>query len=261
MWILVTMSKKCLNLFLRASLFIAFPQSIFGIYDQNFQIGVNYTYVTLKPHDHTTFHSSLGGMQALYEYRPLNRFYGGAKLTWRQGKPKGSTGTRSLLYFDAQERLGYTFAPENGDWALTLFSGFCFRYLGQHLTPKSGSSLRFKYNEFYVPVGMLTTYEANSWLSVGLNFMWMPQVFSSVSIVPLKGARWVTTNTLGNFYAEMPLNFAVTEDKRFLITFNPFYERWKDGPTTAKSSNGTHLGLPGNTYNFYGAELNFGYCF
>jgi hypothetical protein len=108
---------------------------------------------------------------------------------------------------------------------------------------------------------MLTSYEANSWITVGLNFIWMPQVFSSVTIVPLKGARWVTINTLSNVYAEIPLTFAVTEDKRFLITFNPFYEFWKDGHTTAKLSNGTHLGLPGNIYNFYGAELNFGYCF
>jgi hypothetical protein len=42
---------------------------------------------------------------------------------------------------------------------------------------------------------------------------------------------------------------------------NPFYEHWQDGHTTAKLSNGTPLGLPGNTYNFYGIELNFSFCF
>jgi hypothetical protein len=89
----------------------------------------------------------------------------------------------------------------------------------------------------------------------------MSQVYPTVSIVPLKGARWDLTNKLNNYYVSTPFTFSLSENKRFQIIFNPFYEHWQDGPTTAKLSNGTPLGLPGNTYNFYGADLNFAFSF
>jgi hypothetical protein len=230
-------------------------------HDSRLQIGGSYSYVTIKPHDHRTFKGNLGGAQISYEFRPLNRFYGGGKFTVREGKTHGAQGIRTLEYYDVHERLGYTYAPESEDWFITLFSGFGYRHLEQKLKPKAGSTVRFNYNEFYIPVGILTNYDVLSWFSIGLNYIWMPQVFSSVTIVPLKGARWKTSNKMSNSYLEMPLTFDVTADKRFQITFSPFYERWHDGHTTAKLSTGTPLGLPGNTYNFYGAELNFGYCF
>ncbi len=229
--------------------------------DSRLQIGGNYTYVTLQPHDHRTFHGSLGGMQATYEYRPTNNFYGGGKFTWRQGKTDGAVGERTLLYIDAHERLGYTYAPEKKDWFVTFFSGFGYRYLGQKLTPDVGQSLRFRYNHFYIPVGLLTNYDIGSCFSIGLNYTWMPQIFPTVTIYPLKGARWILKKTVSNFYAELPLTFNLTNNKRYQLIINPFYEHWQDGRTTAKLSNGTPLGIPGNTYNFYGVELNFAFCF
>lgn len=220
------------------------------------KVGGNYTHVNLKPHGNPSFRGNLGGAQGLYEYRSANCFYGAAKLDWKEGRTHGD-GKRSLLYIDVQERLGYTFG--SSDWLLTLFSGFGYRHLG-HKLEKHGS-LRLRYNEFYFPVGLITDYNVNSWFAVGLGFTWMPQVFPTVTISPLKGARWKLTNTLDNFSVEFPFDFTLTENKRFHLIFSPFYEHWQDGHTTAKSSTGEKLGLRGNSYNFWGALLNFGYYF
>lgn len=229
--------------------------------DSRLQIGGNYTWVSIHPHEHTTFEGNLGGAQGMYEYRPMDRFYGGAKVTWRQGDTHGDAGKRSLLYIDAQERLGYTFSMCHNDFSLTLYSGLGYKHLGQKFDPKEGSSIKFRYNEFYIPVGMLTDYAANSWLSIGLGLTWMPQVYPTVSIVPLKGARWTLKSQLTNFYVEMPITFTLTSNQRFALIINPFYEYWKDGRSTAKTPSGIALDLPGNTYNFGGVELNFAYSF
>ncbi len=225
------------------------------------QIGANYTYLNFRPHGHHSFNGSLGGLQALYEYRPANRFYGGAQFAWREGSLHGSGEKRSFLYFDVQERFGYTFAFEKNDLLLTLFSGFAYRYSGQTLYPRRGRSLKFGYNEFYFPVGLMGGYDINSWVCIGLDFTWMPQVYPTVSIVPLKGARWVITDRLDNFYVAVPFTFTLMKDERFLLTVKPSYQRWEDGHSTARLPNGTSLGLPGNSYNFYGADVNFAYCF
>lgn len=197
----------------------------------------------------------------MYEYRPADRIYGALKGVWKEGHTHGGDGKRSILYFDAQERIGYTVAASKMAWRLTLFSGFGYRFIRHKLEPKVGSSVRFNYNEFYFPVGFLTNYDVNSWFAFGVDFTWMPQIFPTVTIVPLKGARWVLTRELGNYYVEVPFTFTVTKSKSFQIIVNPFYERWQDGHTTAKLPSGIALGLPGNTYNFYGAELNLAFNF
>ena len=225
------------------------------------QVGPNYTHVSLHPHGHTTFKGNLGGLQGMYEYHPLDRFYGAAKLTWKEGETYGHAGKRSLIYVDAQERLGYTLGFHQGDWALTLYSGFGYRYYGQRFKPKEGSSLKFRYNEIYIPVGAIVDYAVNTWFAIGVGAAWLPQIYPTVKIVPLKGARWIIRDKLANFAVELPMTFTFTHNKRCALIFKPFYEYWRDGHTTAKTPSGVRLGIPGNTYNFGGAELNFAYSF
>lgn len=225
------------------------------------QIGGTYAYLNLKPQSHPAFHGNLGGVEALYEYRPLDAFYGGVKFNWRQGHTHGTEGTRSIHYYDVQERLGYTVACSTKNWLLTLFSGFGYHYTGQKLTAPDNSSVHFGYNEFYVPVGLMTSYQIVSCFSLGLDFTWMPEVFPTVEIIPLKGTNWALSYILSNFYVALPFTFTLTKDKCCLFTFKPFYELWKDGHSTAVLSTGTPLGLPGNTYNYYGADVSFGFAF
>ncbi len=230
-------------------------------YPSRLEIGADYTYVNFTPFGNPSFRGNLGGAQGIYEYRPRNHFYGAAKLSWKQGDTHGGAGKRSLLYIDAQERVGYTFGFHYMDSMLTLFSGFGYRYIAQKLSSTTGSSLRFRYNEFYVPVGLLTNHTVSSWFAFGVGLTWMPQVFPTVKIIPLRGAYWSLRDTLNNFFVEVPLDFNLNKSGRFHLIINPFYEHWKDGHSTAKTSSGIPLGIPSNTYNFWGVNVNFGYCF
>ena len=225
------------------------------------QFGVNYSHVNITIPDQSSFEGDLGGIQASYEYRPWDSIYGGLRVAWREGNTENSSASRYLVYVDVQERLGYSFTLPCMDWALTIFSGFGYRYLGHKLEQSGESPINFEYNEFYIPVGFLSEYFLNSWLSIGLNFTWMPQVFPTVEIAPLKGARWIIKNSISNVLVEVPLIFFITQDQCYSLILKPFYEHWKDGHSTAKTSTGNALGLPSNTYNFWGAELNFAFLF
>ena len=225
------------------------------------QIGGSYTRANIKIDGQQSFNGNLGGIQGSYEYKPWNGFYGGLRVAWKQGKTKNSFADRKLVYVDAQERIGYTYASCCNDWSVTFFSGFGYRYLDHKLKQFEESSIKFEYNEFYIPVGFLSEYFFCSCWSLGLNFSWMPQVYPTVKITPLKGARWILKNTLGNVLVELPLTYFFTEDKCYSLVLKPFYERWEDGRSTAKTSNGQKLGLPKNSYNFWGAELNVAFSF
>lgn len=225
------------------------------------QIGGSYTHANIKIDGQPSFHGDLGGLQASYEYKSWKGFYGGMKAAWKQGETKNSIAHRKLMYVDVQERIGYTYASCCNDWSLTFFSGLGYSYLHHTLKQPEESSVKFEYNEFYIPVGFLSEYLFCPCWSLGLNAIWMPQVYPTVQITPLKGARWVLKNTIGNVVVEMPLTYCLTQDKRYSLIFKPFYERWEDGQSTAKTSNGQELGLPKNSYNFWGAELNFAFSF
>ena len=230
-------------------------------YPSRLQFGINTTHASIKIQGQPLFHGNLGGLQGSYEYRPWNHFYAGLELAWKEGKTKGHHQSRYLVYANAQERLGYTFASPEKVWLLTLFSGLGYRHLSHRLKQSEALILKFYYNELYIPVGFLSDYFFKPWLSMGLHLTWMPQVYPTVKIVPLKGTRWIIKNTLSNILIEFPLTFFLTESQHYALMFKPFYEHWQDGRSTAKMSNGVPLGLPGNTYNFWGAELNFIYSF
>lgn len=238
-------------------------------------IGGNYTRVNFKPHGEPSFNGNLGGAHAQYEYRPPNDFYAGIEFDWRQGSMSGSAGKRNLLDLNTTEKFGYTWVKNC--YLFTLYSGFGFRFLGHHLHPSSFSStfsgsffppflssthsLRLNYFEFYFPLGFESKYSWNSWFTVGLNFEWMAQAFTTVYINPLKGAYWNLEQKFGNFLVELPFIFNLSKCNNWQVVLSPFYERWEDGHSTAKTSGGTPLGLPGNTYNFYGIDINLVYAF
>jgi len=224
-------------------------------------VGGNYTHINLNPDGESSFHGNLGGLQGSYIYRPVNNLYAGVTLNWSQGNMTGISGSRFLLYIDTQERIGYTFASEEKKWLMTIFSGLGYRHMGHHVKPSTGEALRYGYNEIYVPVGLLSSYACSSWFSWGIGLTWMPQVFPTVSISTKKDSNWSLSYKLANFYVELPMTFAVTKKRNFLITFNPFYQKWNDGYTTATPLLGLSSTLTSNNYNFWGADLNLGYAF
>jgi hypothetical protein len=223
------------------------------------QIGASYTRANIMVDGQSSFDGNLGGVQGIYEYKACNGFYGGVRAALKEGKTEKSHADRKLAYADVQGRVGYTYAPYCTDWTVTFFSGFGYRYL-KHRLRQSHEHIQFKYNEFYVPVGFLTEYFFNACWSFGFNCVWMPQVFPTVEIVPLKGAHWDLKNTIGNVLVELPLTYFFQGNSCYSLILKPFYERWNDGKSTAKF-NGQKLGLPKNSYNFWGVEFNFAFAF
>lgn len=238
-------------------------------------IGGNYSRVDFKPKGNPSFDGNLGGLQARYEYRPPDDIYAALEFKWRQGKMTGSAGKRDLLDLSGEERIGYTCL--GCQYLLTLYTGFGFRFLGHHLHSFSSAatfngsyfppfvsslnSLRFNYFEFYFPLGFISMYNWNSCFSLGLNFEWMAQAFTTVHISSLGGAYWKIKQKFLNFHVELPFIFSLTDCNDWQIVLSPFYQHWQDGPSTAKTSNGTPLGLPKNNYSFYGIDVNLVYAF
>ncbi|MBP9840940.1 MAG: hypothetical protein KBC64_00765 [Simkaniaceae bacterium] len=233
---------------------------LIDLFFSHLQVGASYTRVKMMPHGNSVFNGDLGGLQGLYEFRTADRIYGGLKLAWRQGPMTGSEGKRTMIDGDIQERIGYTFGCSSHRSKLSLYTGFGFRYLRENYMPKTGDSVKFKYQEFYVPVGFLYDYQFSRMFDLGLNFTWMPQVYPTVTIVPLKGCRWIITDTIANFLVEVPFTFT-SKSRRVSLIFKPFFQYWQDGHTTAETATGLILGLPGNTYLFGGIEANLCYSF
>lgn len=210
----------------------------------------------------------------MYEWRPQNSFYAALGFKWRQGTMHHSGHRRSLVDLDSAERVGYNL---QGDWGhCSFYTGLGFRFLSHHLHASgkstfngsffppfltSATSLQINYYELYVPVGFASQYNFNSCFALGVNFEWMPQVFPTVQIRPMGGAFWSLTNKIANFNIELPFIFTLTQCRSLSLVLSPFYQRWEDGHSTARTSRGTPLGLPGNTYNFFGADLNLIYKF
>lgn len=224
------------------------------------QIGGNYTHVIIKPSTTPAFNGDLGGVQGIFEYRPMHSFYESVKAMWREGNTTNHAASRFLFDVDVQERFGYTMASSCERYSCTFFTGFGYRYLGHKLT-QNQFVFHLNYNEFYIPVGFLTDFKISSLISMGVFLTWMPQVNPTVVLVPIGDAQWVIKKRLANFLVELPLNFCIGGENRFFIIFKPFYEHWQDGPSTIATTTNVALGLPGNSYNFWGAELNFGYKF
>lgn len=246
------------------------PPSCQGDPTSHLQIGVNYTYLSLTPHGFSSFGGSLGGLQAAYEFRSWERIYGAVTFNWRQGNTHGQGTHRSVLDLKTEERIGYSFGCKKNNWIVSLFSGLGYRHVGQSvpviasnyvLGSEGTTSIDFDYNTFYMPIGVLADWQTYTTVALGLNFTWMPQVYPTLKIQPLKGARWILKDQLANFLVEVPITVLVSRKYDCTLIVKPFFEYWRDGSTTAETIFGTTLGLPGNTYLFGGLELNFCYNF
>jgi hypothetical protein len=80
-----------------------------------------------------------------------------------------------------------------------------------------------------------------------------------LTIVPLRGARWIVTTKFANFLAEVP--FTMLFRSKYSVMIKPTFEYWQDGHTTARTETGLTLGVAENHYWFMGCQLNFGYAF
>lgn len=224
--------------------------------DNRIQIGANYTYAWVTPTGNPTTSGSLGGVQGIYEYRPENWVYAAAAVNYRQGSTSEDLTDRDILDIDTQERLGYTYA-----WnahRVALFTGFGGRYMSEEVSV-GAASVTFNYVQFYIPVGFAYDYRFCSSWNWGLNAQWKPQIYPTVQIKPLDGARWMLDKRLDNVYIEMPITYRFGD--HFSLIAAPFFEWWHDGASFAETLTGLTLGLPGNEYYFTGLNVNLAWEF
>lgn len=229
-------------------------------YPSRFQVGGSYAYNWITPEGNPTTSGNLGGVQGIYEYRPLGSVYAAAAFHWRAGKTTTTGSSRTLDDFNAQERIGYTLPYSAACFRLSLFTGVGARYMAE--TVKVGSaSTNFDYLTFYVPLGFLLERQIIDALSIGCNFQWMPQALPMVRINPLSGTRWDLTYQLSNFFVEVPFKISPWKNGQLEFIIAPFFDYWRDGQTTATTGRGLALNLPGNTYLFAGVNVNLAYSF
>lgn len=239
-------------------------------------LGANYTRVNMYPKGHASYNGNLGGLQGKYEYKPNNWGYSGVQLAWRQGQLDSvGSAKRDFLDIDTWEHVGYTVGSDEDCWSVTFFSGFGWRYLGQTHRQPGQASVEFNYNEVYIPVGLSWNQWVNCWFALGFSGSWMPQVFSTVNIIPLGGARWIIQRSLVNFQVELPFTFSLYDQRAGTICIKPFFSFWRDGKSIAETSPEVvllesgfidiipqlSLGLPQNTYLFYGLYIDWEYSF
>lgn len=223
-------------------------------------IGGNYNYAQFETDGLDSSKGQLGGAQALYEYKKSNSIYQGLRFTVRWGELRQSGGTRNLRDIDGRGSIGYTFRYNN--FFFTPFTGFGWRYIRHNLKQSGYSSLKFYYNEPYIPLGMNLDYYINSYFSIGLKATWMPQVFSAVKIQPIGNVYWELEKNVKNGQLEVPLTFYFPKKcVVWTLQLNPYFQYWKDGKTRAHTARGIALDLPSNTYKLWGGEVNLGCSF
>ena len=216
------------------------------------QVGGEYTYLHLKPQRKAAFNGSLGGAQGMYEYWANCHFYTGAKFNWRQGSVTRHSKDRSILYMDGQAKIGSIIGSKKDGTSWTIFTGFGYHYLKQEQ-----GRLDLKYSEFYVPLGMSMEYTVNPWFAVDVNVTWMPQVISNVRA---NSSNRHLTRKIPNFNFGCAFDF-MTKNKRFHVIITPFGEYWQDGAGRSIKKSRRTLKVRSNTYQYWGVDLNFGFCF
>lgn len=226
-------------------------------------VGASYSYVCLKPTELPQYSGNLWGVLAGYQYRKQDGLYAALKGLWRQGATSGESGQNYLHECKAEERVGYdfSFGPRQRG-SVALYMGLGYRFMEQELHQPTLPEVSLAYNHLYVPIGTSIDYAIpfqNACLSLGLCATWMPQVYPTVNIIPLGGARWILEYELANGIIEIPVTYSYCNS--FSFTLRPVFEYWKDGATVAVGSLCNALGLPASSYLFGGVNLEFGWRF
>ena len=224
------------------------------------QLGGSYRYAYVDPSKLSDLTGHLRGLNASYDYQKVHLIYQGVTFAWRQGTAHGTRAKRTICDIDTQGRIGYTFGKGRHVWLLSLFTGLGYRHLGETSTIE-GASIGYDYNDLYVPVGFWLNGALGKYLFTGLHVQWRPQVYPTVAISSLNGARFDTKYMLGNVLTELPISIVLSRANNICFVLKPFFEYWQDGATYAKSSQGIPLGISQVTYLFGGVDVNFSWSF
>ena len=206
----------------------------------------------------------LGGFILGYEYKQPRSLYASLDISYAIGTIETKTGssgnTKRFIHDEILEtRLGYNaILNQSRSCLFTPYTGAGFRWNIQYRNPGALQSLKFNYYKIYIPLGFLLNYRPNSILDLGLDFEWMPDVLSMVSISSMKGSFWELVR-MNNYQVQLPCLFHFAN--RWELSLTPFWYHFRDGKSTAVTSGGVPLNLQKQMTNDWGARISLGVYF
>jgi hypothetical protein len=225
-------------------------------YDLHISDAGNTNDVTATPNPFTGW---LGGFIAGYEYRKPASLYAVLDFSYALGTiSTHGTGNNSRYVHDEilEARVGYNGVLKH--WLISPYTGGGFRWNIQHRRSGELASLTFDYYKIYIPLGLLVNYLPHPAVNVGIDVEWMPDVLSMVSLSSLKGAFWKLERK-NNYFVELPC--LLTYANRWEFGIIPFWIRFADGDSTAKTESGIDLGLDNQFTNDWGGRISLGVHF
>ncbi len=202
------------------------------------------------------FTGVLGGFILGYEYKKslyavLQSSYALGSLT-RKNQGTGNN-NRFIHEILLDSRFGYNWQIQPS-WAFTPFTGAGFRWNTQYRNPGVLSGLKYNYFKIYIPLGFLLDYSPTPMVSLGIDFEWMPDVLTMVSISSLKGSYW-ELERMNNYLIQIPCTFRFCS--HYEISLVPFWMHFDDGASTAETDAGIALNLDKQVTNDWGGRLSF----
>lgn len=176
-----------------------------------------------------------------YDYLKNNTIYAGAHFNYLAGKLVGDFGDNFSQEIWTEGRIGYRFSLDDKKTvSLAPFTGYGYFVFLQDLNPET-----FRYRFMYIPLGFKATWQAASFLEMGLNAMGGIPFASKWSV-----SEKNTGNTRITAYVELPFRFFLTESRMFDLSIAPYWRNW------SIRSDGS---LIGQVSNIVGAEVQFGF--
>ena len=208
------------------------------------------------------FTGCLSGFILGYEYKNPNSLYTLLQISYALGAVKSTdAGNNERFIHDEilDWRVGYCrkFAKA-GTWFLTPYTGTGFRWNVQYRRPEALSGLKFDYYKIYIPLGLAINYAPNKLVNLGIDFEWMPDVLSMVSISNLTGSFW-ELERMNNYLVQIPCIF--TFANRYELSVIPFWMQFRDGKSIAVTDLGLALDLEQQMTNDWGGRIAFGVRF
>lgn len=198
----------------------------------------------------------LGGFILGYEYEKPNHLYVVLQTSYALGEI-ATTGTGNNDRYIHDEWLDMRFGypgvlSHDGTWTVTPYTGAGFRWNIQYRRPGTLTGLKFNYYKIYIPLGLSLNYTPNKSIDLGLDFEWMPDVLSMISLSSLSGSFW-ELERMNNYLVQLPLIF--TFANHYALHLIPFWMHFEDGASIAITDAGVALDLQKQITNNWGGKI------
>ena len=202
------------------------------------------------------FHGSLWGAKAGYFYRKPNHLYASVSGNWAIGKISNKPGPSRSIHDELLEsQFGYVFSFYKMQWV--PFGGLGFHYLVQHRQSiPTLTSLKFKYRNYYFPLGFQWNYFFIDQAMIGCHFQWNRDLDPMVQISGLFGSYWKLKHRNG-YRISIPFEYFLQCNYRLSISIEPFWMWYELGATYAQSSNNISLEITKQIIQNIGALSTF----